>query len=72
MSLQGAQTEIISDVNALKRKRTESIKHTEKRQRKENWSLDDDLDLLKLIHKHRFAWDQILHDFKKFQHRRPK
>lgn len=42
-----------------------------KKRRKLNWAMEDDKDLLELILKYNFAWDQILKDFQKFQHRRP-
>jgi hypothetical protein len=41
------------------------------KQRKENWKIDDDKALLQALVKYKFAYDQVLNDFKKFQHRRP-
>lgn len=69
-----ASTTISSDTNALKRKLDDARpgkSQTQKRARKENWEMDDDLAFLQLVLKYKHAWDLILNDFKKFQHRRP-
>ena len=65
--MQSQATTIFSDTNALKRKRDDDAKGNkkEKRARKDNWDMDDDLALLQLVLKYKFAWDLILNDFKK-------
>ena len=54
----------------MKRRNTESEpKGSPAKKRRENWSTSDDLNLLKLVNKYQFAWDQVKHDFTKLQHR---
>ena len=67
-----AQTKIFNDTNASKRKRNEDQAATinEKRQRKENWEMDDDHSFLQLVRKYKFSWDQVKNDLQQFQHRR--
>lgn len=55
----------------MKRKREEQeAAASEKKSRLENWDLDDDLALVLLIEKYKFAWDQIKLQMQNHQHRR--
>lgn len=66
----GTQTQIFSDTNANKRKRADESNTSEKKQRKENWEMDDDHSFLQLVQKYKFSWDQVKNDLLKHQHRR--